>query len=102
MEDKISNHDELVRLILRRIGPLKGLKHDILAKTGRRYITRPTIRRAMETALKYLLANELYSPAMDDWRMEGNHEAVSVKEGQQLSGPQHSAPGSEVPSTPTC
>lgn len=67
---KPTNHDELVRLILRRVGPLHELKRDVLAKTGRKYVTRLTIKRAMETAVRYLLSNEVYSPAMDDWARE--------------------------------
>lgn len=66
----LTNHDELVRLILRRVGPLHQLKRDVLQRTGRKYVTRMTIKRAMETAVKYLLSNEVYCPAMDEWQIE--------------------------------
>lgn len=78
-----TNHDELVRLILRKVGPLHRLKGELLEKTGRRYVTRMTIRRAMETATRYLLANEVYSPAMDDWAEEDQdvlHRLTSLTE----------------------
>lgn len=70
MERRSTNHDEVVKIILRRVGPLHALKRDVLDKTGRKYVTRMTIKRAMETATRYLLANDVYSPAMDDWQTE--------------------------------
>lgn len=67
---KPANHDVLVKMLLRRIGPLRKLKEDVLNTTGRKYVTRSTIRRALKTAEQYLLNNELFSPAMDDWERE--------------------------------
>lgn len=92
---KPTNHDILVRILLRRIGPLHKLKEDVLDATGRRYITRSTIRRALETAEQYLLNNELFSLAMDDWQQEDSD--VPVQEGDESQSESYSAEG-EVPS----
>ena len=81
MEQSPTNHDELVRLILRRVGPLHQLKKDVLKRTGKKYVTRMTIQRAMETAVKYLLGNEVYSPAMDEWQVEAEKVEETLSSG---------------------
>jgi len=93
---KPTNHDILVKILLRRIGPLRKLKKDALEATGRKYVTRSTIRRAIETAEQYLLNNELFSPAMDDWKQEDSN--VQVQEGDKPQSEYNPTEG-EVPST---
>jgi len=81
VEQSPTNHDELVKLILRRVGPLHRLKRDVLERTGKRYVTRLTIQRAMETAVRYLLGNEVYSPAMDEWQVEAKKVEDTLSSG---------------------
>lgn len=80
MTHKSSNHDEAVKYILRRVGPLHQLKGSITQKTGRKFVTRMTIKRAMETATKYLLGNEVYSPIMDEWCAEEERVGLLTKD----------------------
>lgn len=53
--ERQSNHDALVQLIIERLRSIKNLNNETLERTGRRYVTRVTFKRAMETVIRYLL-----------------------------------------------
>jgi len=84
MDQKASNHDALVALIVERMGSLSEFKQEILRRTGRKYVTRMTVERAFKTASRYVLGNDVYLPTLQIANVGGKAEVTPKLSSEEI------------------